>query len=756
MNFVGASVPRADGAAKVTGAAQYIDDYVVPGALYGATVRSDVARGKLLGITKDPAFDWTGITVVTAKDIPGDNVVQMLEDDQPLLAFNHINHMYEPIALVACDDPARLARAVKAIKVEYEPLPPVLTIDDSLAMKEVLFGKDNVFKRYCIEHEIAGKDIDAVIAECDVVLEGTYEVHHQEQLYIETQGMIAWWTSENGVDSVHVMGSLQCPYYVHKAMKRAFGMEGDLVHITQTVTGGGFGGKEEYPSIIAAHCALLARVTKTPVRMIYGRKEDIEATTKRHPARVHVKTGCTKAGQLVALSIDCVMDGGAYVTLTPVVLSRGVLHAAGAYRWKHARIAGRAVATNTPPNGAFRGFGAPQTIWAIERHMDRLAEKLGQDSLLLRRKNLLGIGSITVTGQTLKESVGIEECITRAMDESRYVEKRAAYAKANAAAGNEARNGSRKRRGIGITTFMHGAGFTGSGERRLKGKVQVDLEPGGKLRIRSGSTDIGQGTETIFRQIAASAAEVGLDDVIFENPCTTNVPDSGPTVASRTTMVVGSIVGTAAKQIAARVRNSPHAKTGGSFADAADALLKEAGAPIVALVQYEPPGDAPWDDELYRGDAYPCFSWGCDIAEVEVDLDTFETTVLGFWAAQDIGKAIHPVMCAGQIEGGTLQAIGWALYENVVWKDGRIMNPRMTNYVIPTSKDAPPFTTILVEHPFSGGPSGAKGVGELPMDGGAPAIASAVEQAISAKLDNLPLLPEQLFAAVHGQTASAS
>jgi CO/xanthine dehydrogenase Mo-binding subunit len=760
VNFVGASVPRSDGAAKVTGAALYVDDYVVPGALYGATVRSEVARARLLGITRDPAFDWTGITVVTAADIAlagGDNVVQMLEDDQPLLAVHEIRHMYEPVALVACDDPARLARAVKAIRIDCEPLPAVLTIDDSLAKKELLFGEDNVFKRYCIEHELGGKDIDALIAECDVVLEGTYEVHHQEQLYIETQGMIAWWTRDkgesegaDGAEHVHVMGSLQCPYYVHKAMKRVFAMEGDVVHITQTVTGGGFGGKEEYPSIIAAHCALLARATRTPVRMIYGRKEDIEATTKRHPARVRVKTGCTKEGKLVALSIDCVMDGGAYVTLTPVVLSRGILHAAGAYAWKHARVAGRAVATNTPPNGAFRGFGAPQTIWAIERHMDRLAERLGQDALELRRANLLAIGSVTVTGQTLKESVGIEECITRAVDESRYVEKHAAYA----SQASSSANGSRKRRGIGITTFMHGAGFTGSGERRLKGKVQVDLERGGKLRVRSGSTEIGQGTETIFRQIAASAAEVGLDDIIFENPCTTNVPDSGPTVASRTTMVVGSIVGTAARQIADRVRSSPHAKDGVTFADAADALLDEAGAPIVALVQYEPPGDAPWDDELYRGDAYPTYSWGCDIAEVEVDLDTFETTILGFWAAQDIGKAIHPVMCAGQIEGGTLQAIGWALYENVVWKDGRIMNARMTNYVIPTSKDAPPFTTILVEHPFSGGPSGAKGVGELPMDGGAPAVAAAVEQAISAKLDNLPFLPEQLFTAVRGGLAA--
>jgi CO/xanthine dehydrogenase Mo-binding subunit len=735
---VGKNVSRVDGGAKVTGKAVYVDDLATPGALYGATVRSAVARGTLHGIKKDPSFDWTGITVVTAADIPGDNVVALIEDDQPLLATGQIRHVYEPVALVACDDPVRLQKAVAAITLDVAPLPPVLSIEDAEAKKQIIYGKDNVQKRYVIEHELGDKTIDELIAACDVVLTGRYAVHHQEQMYIEPQGMIAHWDDAG----VHVTGSLQCPFYVQKAMKRAFGLEGDKVHIGQAVTGGGFGGKEEYPSILAAHAALLAKVAGKPVRMIYGRKEDIEATTKRHPARVEITTGCTKTGELVALKVECAMDGGAYVTLTPVVLSRGILHAAGAYKWKHARVHGWAVATNTPPNGAFRGFGAPQTIWAIERHMDRLADKLGKDPLALRQQNLLGIGAVTVTGQTLTQSVGVVECIEKATKASDYFVKRAAYAKASPPT-------ARTRRGIGAAVFMHGAGFTGSGERRLKGKVQVDLEPGGRLRIRSASTDIGQGTETIFRQIAADAAELPIDTIVVETPNTSNVPDSGPTVASRTVMVVGSIVGKGAKIVADRVRASG---SGADFAKLADALLAKEKT-VSALVEYEPPVTVQWNDDTYRGDAYPCYAWACDIAEVEVDLDTFETKVLGFWAAQDIGKAIHPIMCAGQVEGGTLQAIGWALYENVVWKDGHIMNARMTNYVIPTSKDAPPFTTFLVEHPFSGGPSGAKGVGELPMDGGAPAIAAAVEQAIRAKCNDLPLLPEDLFRAVQGARA---
>ena len=536
-----------------------------------------------------------------------------------------------------------------------------------------------------------------------------------------------------------MIGSLQCPYYVHKALKRGFAEEGDRVHVTQAVTGGGFGGKEEYPSVIAAHTALLARASGRAVRMIYGRKEDIEATTKRHPARIDIRAGCDASGRLQALEVLVAMDGGAYVTLTPVVLSRGILHAAGAYAWRRARIEGVAVATNTPPNGAFRGFGAPQTIWAIERHMDRIAARLGEDPLRFKRRSALSVGGVTVTGQRLAESVGVDQCVEKAGAASGYEAKRASYAKPPAK--------GRLRRGIGAAVFMHGAGFTGSGERRLKGKVKVELQRGGRLRICTASTDIGQGTETVFRQIAADAAGLPVEAIDFEQPSTTRVPDSGPTVASRTVMVVGSIVGTAAAEVAARVRASAASRAGASFSDAADSLLAE--APVAALVQYEPPVKNEWDDATYRGDAYPCYSWGCDIAEVEVDLDTFETRVIGFWAAQDIGHAIHPVLCAGQVEGGTLQAIGWALYESVVWKDGKILNPRMTNYVIPTSLDAPPFETILVEDPFSGGPSGAKGVGELPMDGGAPAIAAALEQALGGvSLDDLPLLPEDLYRAV--------
>jgi CO/xanthine dehydrogenase Mo-binding subunit len=721
-----------DGPAKVTGKALYVDDLRAPGLLHGATLRSTVPRGRLLAILPDPAFDWSGLTVITAADIPH-NVVALIEDDQPVLVpvGGEIRHRSEALALVAGEDRERAARAVEHLGVEVEPLPAVLSIAEALAARVVIHRANNVQKRYRI---VKGDGAQAV-SRCEVVVTGTYRTPLQEQLYLEPQGVLAWW--EDG--KARLTGSLQCPYYVEKGIERTFGLSPAAIDVTQAVTGGGFGGKEEYPTLLALHALLLARKSGRPVKMVYGRQEDIEATTKRHPAEVEITTGCDRDGTFRAASIRVVMDGGAYVTLTPVVLSRGTLHASGAYRWRHVSIESCAVATNTPPNGAFRGFGAPQTIWAMERHVDRIARTLGVDPLELRRKNLLRVGDTTATGQHLADSVGVAECVARATAASGYHEKRAR---------GPARDG-RKVRGIGASVFFHGAGFTGSGEQKLKGTVAVDLMPGGRARVRSASTDIGQGTETVFRQIAAAALGVSIDEVDVSVPSTAHVPDSGPTVASRTVMVVGSLVEKAAQEIRDRVAGERTSR-GGSFAEAGDRLLVREGA-VSAMATYAPPPGVRWDDATYTGDAYPVFGWACDVAEVEVDLDTFETKVVAFCSAVDVGRAIHPVMCRGQIEGGTLQAIGWALSEEVVTAGGQILNPRMTDYIVPTSLDAPPFTTILVEHPYAHGPGGgAKGLGELPMDGAAPAIASAVEHATGLVADTLPLLPELLFELAQG------
>ena len=745
--LVGTHVSRVEGHDKVTGNALYVDDLDVPGVLHGFTVRSTIAYGRIRRIVKDPAFDWSGVVVCDHRDVPGSNTIALIEMDQPLLAHDVVRHAEEPILLVAHADRERAIAARDAVRIEYEPLDPVLTIEESLAKKVLLHGDDNVFKRITIERG----DLDAGFREADVIVEGEYRCGHQEQLYIENNGMIAERTPEGGIT---VRGSLQCPYYVHKAIMHSFALPAEKVRVIQTVTGGGFGGKEDYPSMIAAHAALLAWKSGRPVKIMYDRIEDIAATTKRHPAVVRLRTGLKRDGTLVANDVSVVMDGGAYVTLSPVVLSRGAIHAGGSYRCPNVRIDSRAVATNTPPNGAFRGFGVPQTEYAIETHMDAIAARLELDPVELRRRNAYVEGDVTPTGQTLRESVGAMEVLERTAKRAGWAKRRAEYGRFNRAAearerAGRAGGGRRLRRGIGFSLVFHGAGFTGSGEVKLNSLAALDLTADGRPRILTANTEIGQGAQTVFSQIVGQTLGVPAAAVVVERADTGEVPDSGPTVASRTTMVVGGLLERCAEQMRQKLElHAEHpVRDLKDFQRMAKRWLDERG-PLRVEQRYRNLAEVAWDDDHYRGDAYGVFSYAACAVELEVDLDTCETRLLKVTTAQDIGKAIHPVLAAGQIEGGTVQGLGYALLEEVRWKDGRIWNHQLTNYIIPTSADTPKLDVEIVEIPYSQGPFGAKGVGELPMDGPAPAVVAAILHATGCHVPEIPVTPERLMAAL--------
>ncbi len=691
---VGSSLPRVDGVAKVTGRARYLDDLDAPDAWHGATIRSNVAHGVLEGLELDPAFDWSRVVVATAADVPGRNVIALIEDDQPALVANgaHVMHHDEAIALVAAPTRALAFAAMRVIKPKIRPLPAIFTVEDSLAKQQLLYGADNVFKQFLIRKGHADDGaFEAAIAGAAHVIDSTYYTSPQEQMYIEPQAMMAEWQDGR----CYIVGSMQCPYYVHKAMKALLACDGDGVVITQSVTGGGFGGKEEYPSMLAAHVAILAKRAGRAVKMTYDRDEDIAATTKRHPAFTRHRLAVDAAGEIVAIDVDCVMDGGAYLTLSPVVLSRGVLHAAGPYRCPIVRVRGRVVATNHPPHGAFRGFGAPQTTFPYERQIQKLAQARGEDALELRKRLALRSGDTTSTGQLLGFSVGTDEVLG---------------AIEHAAATPHAPSTDRVKRGRGFAFYFHGAGFTGSGEQRLAGKCTLAALPDGRFEVRSSSTDIGQGALTIFTQIAAQALGVAPERICVIEPKTSLVPDSGPTVASRTCMVVGGLVEKAARELREHL--------------AANDGVRE------VTKQYEPPPGIAWDDATYTGSAYPVYGWAACLVDVAVDVDTYEVTIERCVHAVDVGKAINPMIVKGQIEGGTLQALGWALLENVLYKDGKVANANMTNCIVPTFADSPELETITVEVPYPFGPSGAKGVGEIPMDGPAAAVANAVENAL--------------------------
>src|SRR5215213_504693 len=734
---IGKAFPRKEGRKKVTSQALYIDDLTFPGMLHGATVRSPAARGRIKSISFEGNIPWNEFTVITAKDIPGANYVALILNDQPYLASEFLNHPEEPVVLLAHPDKYLLEEARRNVRIEIEAQPAVFSLEESLAKKQIIWGEDNVFKKFLVDKG----DVDAVWAQADFIVEGAYETGAQEQLYIENNGAIA---IANPNEGVTVWGSMQCPYYVHKALVKLFDLPEEKIRVIQTESGGGFGGKEEYPSLIAGHAALLAWKSGKAVKIIYDRAEDMVATTKRHPSRTRHKTAVKKDGKLLAAEIDFVIDGGAYCTLSPVVLSRGTIHAAGPYVCANVRIHSRAVATNVPPHGAFRGFGAPQSIFALERHMDKVAHAVGLTPEEFRRRNFLHEGETTATSQIIRERVDMDGLLTRALQLSDYHAKRERFAREN-----HASNGFSKKRGIGFATFMHGAGFTGSGEVYLQSVVSAEATTEGKVRILAASTEIGQGTNTIFSQIASEALGIDFDSIEIVQPDTGRVPNSGPTVASRTSMVVGKLVESAVLGLKETLIGSNLLKE-----EYNDADFKKACAEYIAKFgslktssTYQPPPNVHWDDEKYQGDAYGAYAWAVYVAEVSFDQLTYEARVEDFVALQEVGRVLNPVLAAGQIEGGVAQAIGFTLFENVVWKDGRMANNQMTNYIIPTPADIPPIRVYFEENPYAYGPGGAKGIGELPMDGAAPAILNAIENATGISFTRIPLMPEGMMKA---------
>jgi CO/xanthine dehydrogenase Mo-binding subunit len=713
--MIGEPVLRTDGRPKVLGTALYTGDLDLPGMLHGVTVRSPVPRGRLRGWELTGDLPWAEFVVVSAADIPGENRVASLVADQPFLADGEIRHREEPVLLLAHADRDLLERARRAVRLDIQELPAVLDLEAALAQADPPFHK---------AIDILKGDPEGVWGEAALVVDQVYRTGHQEQAYLETQGMLV----EPLEGGIQVRGSMQCPYYVHRALVNLLALGDDRVRVIQQETGGGFGGKEEYPSLLAGHAALLALKAGRPVRMLYDRMEDMRATTKRHPSRTRIRSAMDAEGHLLALDIDYALDGGAYATMSPVVLSRGALHASGPYRCPHVRIRARAHLTNTPPNGAFRGFGAPQALFAIERHMDVCAARLGLDPVELRRRNVLRMGDATATGQVIREPLDLPGLMDAALSKL---------------------GPPNPGQGRGLSLFMHGAGFTGSGESYLASVAGLEGTPEGRVRILAASTELGQGKDTVFSQIVAGILDLPMDLIEVARPDTARVPNSGPTVASRSTMIVGRLLEEAAlsfrqqlvQQGLLRLPATPEA-----FSTAVRRALAE-GGDLRAYSQYHHPPHIQWDDKTYRGDAYPTFSWGCHAVDLSVDPVTYETKLHRFVAVHEVGRVINPVLAAGQVEGGVAQGIGYTLLEEVVMRGGVMANARFTDYIIPTSLDLPPIDVIFVDNPHPGGPGGAKGLGELPMDGPAPAILNALAQVLPGlRLDEVPMTPERLLA----------
>jgi CO/xanthine dehydrogenase Mo-binding subunit len=705
-NNINIPVEKVDHREKITGNAVYLSDLKMDGMLFARTFRSDRSRARIKAINKPSLPE--GYFIVDYHDIPGKNSVKIIFDDQPFFAEDRVNYIGEPILLVVGPDKQRILEIIAQIRVDYEDITPVLTIEDAENQNlQPIFGDKNYFAEYAIYHG----DPDQSFRHAQYVFDDEFTTGYQEHIYLEPQGILGVLENERIV----VYGSIQCPYYVKDALCQAFGWSGEKVRVVQTTLGGAFGGKEDYPSLIAGQVAAAAYKTGKPVQLIFDRSEDIEVTTKRHPSVIRLKTALDENQRIIAVEADIRFNAGAYSGLSNVVLQRAMFNITGVYHIPNLKVKGQTVATNTVPNGAFRGFGAPQAIFAIETHMNIIAQKLDIDPLEFKMRHMAEKGNMTSTQGTFRQPIKLPELIQTVDDISGYRQKYHEFT-------HQANNNFK---GISIALFLHGCGFTGSGERdHIKATVKLRKQIDGRVEILVANTDMGQGLKTSLQKIVSKALDLPVTAIIYQNPDTDRVPNSGPTVASRTVMIVGKLLEEAAKKLKNRW-NEP--------------------GEIEVTENYRHPIDMRWEDQTFSGDAYPAYSWGVNVVEVEVDPVTYQIEVKGVWSAYDVGKAIDDRIMRGQIEGGILQGLGYGALETMECKQGRIQQRSVTDYIIPTSMDFTKMEHRLIDNPYEDGPFGAKGAGELTLLGAAPALVAAVSDALGVPIHRLPVTPEYLM-----------
>ncbi len=699
MEKISQSVVKKDHAAKMEGRSIYVADYNTAKdgrkILTGKILHSKTARANVLSVSVPDLPE--GYFYVDARDIPGDNNVNIVLDDMPVFCRDTVEYIGEAIGMVVGPDAKEVDRILSGINVELEELEPVLDLRKST---EAFFN-----------YEYGHGDLQKAFAEADKVFDEEFETGYQEQAYLETQGMMA---EPEDLDRMFVHGSMQCCYYVHGAVKRVLGT--DNIHILQDVTGGGFGGKEAFPSILATEVAVAARKANAPVRCVFDRREDMEYTSKRHPSICRYKAA-VKDGKVTALDIDVIFNAGAYSTLSAVVLQRGLIAAPGIYNVPNIHVTGRALKTNTSPCGAYRGFGAPQTFFAIELLMNHIAQDLGVEPLAFKEAHLVKQGDMTSTCGEYHFPVPVQDMINEIDAVCDYRKKRKEYAKAQE---------GRFRRGSGMSMYFHGAGFTGSGERDLiKAVTRLHKYPDGKVEILASNGEIGQGLRTTFCKIVSHELNIPFDDVFFEHPDTARVPDSGPTVASRSLMTVGELLRRASVQL--------------------KEIWKDGEEQEVEERYKEPDFLIPFHLDKFEGDAYPTYAWGVNAVELEVDTLTGVAKVLGAYGNFDVGTPMDYNIVMGQMEGGLLQGIGYSSIEKMDYDNkGRIRNNSYSDYLIPTTKDVPNLKCLLHVEKYPYGPYGAKGAGELPLVGVPGAYVEAMEQALGKghRLNHAPFTAE--------------
>jgi len=744
LRTIGRSYARPDVVAKVTGTAVFTDDITFPGMLHGAVLRAAHPHARILSIDTSRATALSGVHgVLTHRDVPGRNLHGLVYQDWPVLCQDKVRYMGDAVALVAAETPEVAAEALQLIEVRYEPLPVVGNAD--LARQPgapLVHGKrhgGNLLSHIKVRHG----DVQQGFAEADVVVERTYHSPMYDHLFMEPEcsiGVPAGYDADHAKLTVYVAS--QIPYEDREQIAASMDLPPEKVRVIGPLMGGGFGGKEDIAGQI--HAALLAQATGRPVKILYSRSESMLAHPKRHATTISIKSGAKRDGRLTAVQAELVGDAGAYASLSTKVLTRTTTHATGPYEVPNARIDCYAMYTNNPPAGAFRGFGVPQSAFAVEQNMDLLAQELGMDPIELRRLNGYHVGSTTATGQLLKESVGLIECLD-------WVAQRVSELPAPPAIPNT-------RIAWGLAVAYKNTGLGGGADDSAGAEIEV--YPDGTAAIRSSSADMGQGLTTVVAQCTAEELGLPIERVRVLLSDTDLTPDGGPTTASRQTFVTGNAARLAARAMRQRLSlaaaerwdvfpesiifEDGELRAEGKVAPFSDSVrwLSDEGRDRRLTYRYSAPETRPLGE---GGDMHFAFSYGVQAAEVMVDEQTGEVRVSRIVAACDAGRAINPQALLGQIEGGILMGLGSALTEEYITEEGIPKTLRLADYKVPLIHHMPEMHLHVVEHPTCAGPYGAKGIGELPAIPTAPAICSAISNAVGVRVQRLPVRAEWLL-----------
>jgi CO/xanthine dehydrogenase Mo-binding subunit len=759
---IGRAVPRHDARDKVFGQTKYADDFVVPGTLIAKVLRSKYAAAKIVSIDTSKAAAVPGVhAVLTAKDVPHNETTSKFgqthsagggfEGLYRVLADKKVRYMGEGVALVAAETLAQAEEAARAIEVVYDPQPGVFDPLEALKPDAYRVGEED--SNVVCAYKVRKGDVDAGFAQADVVVEGEYRVPFGDHVYLEPESGTAW-IDEDGV--LTIRASTQVIEHF-RDIADIMGLPHNRVRVIAPMLGGGFGGKEDIT--VEAYLALLAHATKQPVRLTYTREESILAHSKRHPYVMRYKTGATRDGKLVALDAEIVSDAGGYPFLSPWVLLYSVVMATGPYVVPNVKVDAVSALTNNTFTSAYRGFGAPQVCFAYESQMDELAEKLGLTPLEFRMRNYMHTGDELGTGYALESAVLTDETARRAWE---ALGEPTQPRSPDEVIGRGIASGMQS---YGRLVYLHDSS-----------RAYVGFELDGTVVVRSGVQDIGGGQASSIAQISAEILGVPMEDITVYFGDTALTPLAGTTTATRMLYMSGNATLKAARTVREAIvaKASEMLEVDSEQIDLADRMVRvegdeeksipivdvvkacaSQGIPISNLAQFNAPSRDLEKSDYVIGQIHPDYTFGTHAAEVAVDTKTGKVTVLKLVAAFDVGQSINKLSAQGQLEGGTVCGVGYALLEDVKMDHGRTVTCALDTYLVPTAADMPDVEPIMLESRGGMGPFGAKGIGEPASTSGAPAVTNAVADAIGIRLTELPLTPERILTAMKQRDGSA-